>query len=422
MGKTITEKILARAAGLSEVSAGQEIRAKPDFVLAYDFPGQTDAIFHEMKHGFGIERLAEPERFGMFIDHFAPAGGAEMAAFHETTRQWCRENGVPVYEHKGIGHHVAAEVGYACPGGFVVHFDGHISQLGAYGTLAIGLRRSLIEAFVRETVTITVPKTVRIDLTGTLGPGVMSRDVFHYLVRLLGPASCSFQMLELGGPALADFTTDGLQAFSGLAMFIGAISAIVNPDDDTRYALASQKSRKSFGRVCSDPDANYSARYTVDVSQVEPLIVIPPNPANTRDLKDYLGMEVSTGYVGSCVSGRLEDMQMAARILEGRRVKPGFTLNIVPTSQEILSAAASDGTLGVLINAGAFIGSSTCDFCNGRLGAMKEGQRAISTGTLNVRGRMGHVNAEIYIGSAATVAASAIEGKLADPRKYLEGR
>jgi 3-isopropylmalate/(R)-2-methylmalate dehydratase large subunit len=302
-----------------------------------------------------------------------------------------------------------------------VHFDGHVSQLGAYGTLAIGLRRSLIEAFVSAKITLTVPHTVRIDLVGALPTGVMARDVFHHLVRLFGPGACRFQVLELGGEGLSQFSTDGLQAIAGLAMFIGAQTAIVNPEDDMRYAKAVGVARKRFGRIVSDPDAVYSSRHVVDLSTLEPVVVVPPSPANTRSLQEYLGLKVDVGYIGSCVSGRLEDLRVAARVLSGRKVRPGFALYVVPTSQAVLADAAQEGLIKPLVEAGAYIGGSTCDYCYGRIGVMKAGQRAVSTGTLNVRGRMGDLDAEIFIGSAATVAASAIEGCLADPRPYLRG-
>ena len=162
MGFTIAEKILARAAGRDAVRAGDEVEAKPDFVIAYDFPGYTDVIFNQMKDDFGITQVAEPERFAIFIDHMVPAATPAEEELHIQTREWCAENGVALYERKGIGHQVAAEVGYAVPGAFVVHFDGHISQLGTFGTLAMGLRRNLLEAFVRERVSLRVPETVRV--------------------------------------------------------------------------------------------------------------------------------------------------------------------------------------------------------------------------------------------------------------------
>lgn len=418
MGHTITEKILARAAGLPSVRAGDEIMAKPDFVLAYDFPGYTDVYFKQMKEEFGIEKVAEPERYGIFIDHMVPVATPKEEELHEGTRKWCAENGVELFERRGIGHQVAAEVGFATPGAFVVHFDGHISQLGTYGTLGIGMRRNVLEAFVREKVSIKVPETVRVNLTGALRPGVMARDVFHHIVRVLGPASCRFQVMELGGDGLEGLTTEGIQSITCLAMFTGALTAIVNPDQK-RLDYALPRARKKLEPVYSDPDANYAAVHEIDLSELEPIVVVPPTPANTRNLSDYAGLEVQTGYLGSCASGRLEDIEIAAKILEGRRVKTGFSLHVIPTSQEIMAEAARRGYISTLVEAGAFVSSPSCDYCFGRIATMTENQRAVSTGTLNVKGRMGSPDSEIYLCNAAAVAASAIEGRITDPRKYL---
>ncbi len=418
MGFTITEKILARVSGKDSVRAGDEVMAKPDYVIAYDFPGYTDVYFRQMKEDFGIDRVAEPERFAIFIDHMVPATSPKEEELHIGTRTWCAENNVALYERRGIGHQVAAEVGYAVPGAFVVHFDGHISQLGTFGTLAMGIRRNLLEAFVRERISIKVPQTVRVNLTGTLQKGVMARDVFHHLVRTMGPASCRFKVLEIGGPAMSQISTEGLQTITGLAMFTGAVTAIVNPDKGRLdYALA--RARKELEPVYSDPDASYAAIYEIDLDNLEPLVVIPPTPANSRNLSEFLGLEMHAGYLGSCASGRLDDLRIAAKILEGRQVKPGFQLNVVPTSQEIMAAAGREGLISTLVEAGAFVSSPSCDYCFGRIATMTDKQRAVSTGTLNVRGRMGSPDSEIYLCNAATVAASAIEGALADPRKYL---
>lgn len=418
MGYTITEKILARAAGLPSVRAGDDVLAKPDFVLSYDFPGYTDVVFKQLKEEFGIDKVREPERFGIFIDHMIPTATAAEEQMHIGTRQWTRANDVALFERKGIGHQVAAEVGFATPGAFVVHFDGHVSQLGTFGTLAIGIRRNILEAFALERVSIRVPHTTRVDLTGALQPGVMARDVFHHLVRVLGSASCRFQVLEIGGPAVAAMSTDGLQTITGLAMFTGAVTAIVNPDP-TRLAYALPRARKQLTPVTSDVDANYAARHTIDLASLEPIIVVPPSPANTRDLKDYLGLEVQSGYLGSCASGRIDDLRAAAAMLRGRKVAPGFSLHVIPTSQEIMLAASREGLIADLIEAGAFVSSPSCDYCYGRIATMAPSQRAVSTGTLNVRGRMGSPDSEIYLCNAAVIAASAIEGKITDPRPYL---
>ena len=418
MGATITEKILARVAGRESVRAGDEVLAKPDFVIAYDFPGYTDVIFKQMKEDFGISRVKDPKRFALFIDHMIPTATPREEELHIQTREWGREQSVPVYERKGIGHQVSAELGYATPGAFVLHFDGHISQLGALGTLAMGIRRNLLEAFVNDTVSIRVPQTIRVNITGSLQLGVMARDVFHHIVRVMGPSSCAFKVLELGGEVIDALTIEGRQTICGQAMFVGATTAIVNPDDKA-IDYARNRARIALDPVCSDANAHYERVVNIDVSKLEPIVVVPPSPANTRDLKDYAGLQVHAGYLGSCASGRMEDLRIAADILRGRAVADGVSLHIVPTSQALMSQAAAEGLIQVFSDAGAFVSSPSCDYCYGRIATMSAGQRAVSTGTLNVPGRMGSPDSEIYICNAAVVAASALEGKITDPRPYL---
>ncbi len=418
MSSTIAEKILARVSGQDIVRPGDEIKAKPDFVIAYDFPGYTDVIFRQMKEEFGIDRVADPDRFALFIDHMVPAVSPKEEDLHQITRDWGHQNNVPVYERRGIGHHVASELGYSVPGAFAVHFDGHISQMGTFGTLAMGLRKHLLEAFVKERIKIRVPETVRVNLNGRLRDGVMARDVFHHIVRVLGPSACRFQVLEIGGDALPHISLDGRQTINCLAMFTGAVTSIMNPDEDA-LGYVKDRARIDLDPVYSDPDASYAAVHDIEISDLEPVVVVPPRPSNTRNLVEHEGTEVHVGYLGSCASGRIEDLEVAARILRGREIKNGFQLNIVPTSQEIMEQAAKKGLLTDLIASGAYVASSSCDYCFGRAGVMTAGQRAVSTGTLNVRGRMGSPDSEIFIMNAAAVAASALEGKITDPRKYL---
>ena len=417
--QTMTEKILARASGRAEVRPGDEIEARPDFVISYDFPGYTDVFFREAREDFGVERVAKPERFVLFIDHMVPAATPKEEELHRVTRAWGAAQGVPVYERKGIGHQVSAELGYATPGAFVVHFDGHVSQLGALGAYAFGARKGVLEGYVSETLALTVPATVRIVLTGSLQRGVMARDVFHHLVRVMGPSSCAFKAVELAGPVIDAMSIEGRQTVCGQAMFLGATTMLIAPDAKT-LAWMDGRARLTLAPVHPDPDAQYERVVTIDVSALEPIVVVPPSPANTRDLKDHLGIEVHTGYLGSCASGRLEDLRAAAQVLRGRQVKPGFQLHVVPTSQAIMVQAAREGLIETLVEAGAFISSPTCDYCYGRIATMASGQRAVSTGTLNTPGRMGSVDSEIYLCNAAVVAASAIEGCIADPRPYLD--
>ena len=418
MPQTMTEKILARAAGRTSVSPGDEILARPDFVIAYDFPGYTDVFFKEAKEEFGVDKVPSPERFVLFIDHMVPATAPKEEELHKVTRAWGKDQGVPVHEREGIGHQVSAELGYATPGAFAVHFDGHVSQLGAFGTLAMGARKSVLETFVSETMALTVPGTIRITLTGALQPGVMARDVFHHMVRVMGPSSCRFKVVELCGPVIDEMSIEGRQTVCGQAMFLGATTMLIAPDAKT-LAHAEGRSKIALDPVYPDADAVYDREVTIDVSDLAPIVVAPPSPANTRDLTEYVGLEVHTGYLGSCASGRLEDLRAAADVLRGRRIKPGFQLHVVPTSQAIMSQAAREGLISTLVDAGAFLSSSSCDYCYGRIATMTDGQRAVSTGTLNTPGRMGSADSEIFICNAAVVAASALEGCIADPRPYL---
>jgi 3-isopropylmalate/(R)-2-methylmalate dehydratase large subunit len=416
----MTEKILARASGRAFVRPGDEIEARPDFVISYDFPGYTDVFFREAREEFGVTQVAKPERFVLFIDHMVPAANPKEEELHRGTRAWSVAQGVPVHERKGIGHQVSAELGYATPGAFVVHFDGHVSQLGAFGTYAFGARKGVLEAFVSETLALTVPATVKIVVTGSLQRGVMARDVFHHLVRVMGPSSCAFKAVELAGPVIDAMSIEGRQTVCGQAMFLGANTMLIAPDALTMDWLKG-RSRLDVPPVHPDADAQYERVVTIDVSALEPIVVVPPSPANTRNLSEHLGVEVHAGYLGSCASGRLEDLRAAAEVLRGRQVKPGFQLHVVPTSQAIMVQAAREGLIECLAEAGAFISSPTCDYCYGRIATMADGQRAVSTGTLNTPGRMGSVDSEIYLCNAAVVAASAIEGCIADPRPYLGG-
>lgn len=415
MGATATEKILARCAGRATVRPGDEIEARPDFVLAYELRGYTDVYFRDMP-AYGVPRVREPKRFAIFIDHRVPSKTPEDEALHGETRKWCRDQGVALYDRAGIGHQVAAEAGYAVPGAFAVHFDGHISQLGAFGSLAMGLRSEVFEAFVRDTVSMRVPETTLLRFHGRLAPGVMARDAFHYAVGRFGARFSAFRVLEIGGPGLAELSTEGLQTMTGLAMFTGAVSSIVSPG---RAASRTAAALARIPAAISDSDAQFAEAFDIDLDEVEPVVVAPPSPANTRRISEFAGLKLDAGYLGSCASGRMEDLRAAARVLKGRRVADGFSLHVVPTSQAIMAQAAAEGLIQSFVEAGAFVSSPSCDYCSGNIATISAGQRAVSTGTLNVPGRMGHPDGEIFLCSAATLAASAVQGCITDPRLFL---
>lgn len=427
MGATITQKILARAAGRVSAEVGETIRCRPANTIAYDFPGVTDSMFAQVAE-LGIDQVVEPERHVLFIDHFLPSlapkvgrNPAQEDVHHNVTRAWAKKNGIKLHEGIGIGHQVCAELGYGLPGDFLIHFDGHVSQLGAQGALALGVRRELIVAWVLGELWLEVPASQRFNLTGELSHGVLSRDLLHHIIGKIDADGCVDAVMEFAGTGASTISLDGRAALCGMSMFTGAVSAIFNPDA-TSLAYARTRAKREFEPLWSDPDASYEAEHDFDLSEIEPQVVFPPSARNTRPISEAEGTEVQQGYIGSCINGRLEDLRAAAEILSGAKVKKGFRLLVVPSSRDIRERAEEEGLLDVIRRAGAEIHDPSCDFCNGFAAPMEAGESRISTGPLNVRGRMGSTEASIYMGSPYTVAAASIEGRIVDPRSYLGRR
>lgn len=420
MGSTITEKILARAGGLERVSPGQNAPFRPDYMIAYDYPGYTDVMFRQMKDEFGIERVKEPERYVLFIDHMTTRNNERELEMHNVTRDWGRLNGVAVHEGVGIGHQVTAELGYATPGNFLVHFDGHVSGLGAFGALGWGVRKDLLEAWVTGAVYLDVPASTRFHLDGAFADSVDNRDLLHHIIATFGADCCAHQVMEYVGPGAEAMSIGRRQGLCAMAMFTGAVSAIFNPDElSLEYSRRVQ--RADFEPVYSDADATYSASHQIDLSALSPQVVLPGSArsGNTRPVGDLAGTELQHAYIGSCASGRIEEIRAAAEILRGKKVASGVRFNVVPTSKQIYDQAQQEGLLDVLAEAGAQIAQASCDFCVGYASPLAAGDNAISTGVLNISGRMGSTDANIYMGSAYTVAASALAGKIVDPREVL---
>ncbi|GHF71201.1 3-isopropylmalate/(R)-2-methylmalate dehydratase large subunit [Amycolatopsis bartoniae] len=420
MGSTITEKILARAGGLDRVTPGQNAPFRPDYMIAYDYPGYTDVMFRQMAEDFGIDTVKEPERYVLFIDHMTTRNDEREQRMHDVTREWGRRNGVAVHEGLGIGHQVSAELGYAMPGRFLVHFDGHVSGLGAFGALGWGVRKDLLEAWVTGAVYLDVPASTRFHLEGRFAEGVDNRDLIHHLIARYGADACAHQVMEYTGPGAEAMTIDRRQGLCAMAMFTGAVSAIFNPDEKS-LAYVEKVARSEYEPVCSDPDATYAASHTVDLGALSPQVVLPGSAksANTRPVEDLVGTEIQHAYIGSCASGRIEEIRAAAELLKGKKVAPGVRFNVVPTSQRIYAQAKEEGLLDVLAEAGARVAGASCDFCVGYASPLAPGDKCVSTGVLNISGRMGSTAAEIYLGSAYTVAASALAGHIVDPREVL---
>ncbi|NKQ57597.1 3-isopropylmalate dehydratase [Amycolatopsis sp. K13G38] len=416
----MTEKILARAGGLDRVTPGQNAPFRPDYMIAYDYPGYTDVMFRQMAEDFGIDTVKEPERYVLFIDHMTTRNDEREKQMHDVTREWGRRNGVAVHEGLGIGHQVSAELGYAMPGKFLVHFDGHISGLGAFGALGWGVRKDLLEAWVTGAVYLDVPASTRFHLDGRFAGGVDNRDLIHHIIATYGADACAHQVMEYTGAGAEAMTIDRRQGLCAMAMFTGAVSAIFNPDEKS-LAYVEKVARAEYEPLYSDPDATYAASHAIDLDALSPQVVLPGSAksANTRPVEELAGTEIQHAYIGSCASGRIEEIRAAAELLRGKKVAPGVNFNVVPTSQRIYAQAKEEGLLDVLAEAGARVAGASCDFCVGYASPLKPGDKCVSTGVLNISGRMGSTEAEIYMGSAYTVAASALAGRIVDPREVL---
>ncbi|MBY4127086.1 3-isopropylmalate dehydratase [Rhodococcus fascians] len=409
----MVEKILGKACAGDPVRAGENHAVRPARMIAYDFPGYTDVMFRQMRDDFGITSLEDPSRYVVFIDHMLTKRNDREQEVHQVTRDWCEYYGIELHEGRGIGHQLTAELGLAIPGDFLVHFDGHISGIGAFGALGWGIRRDLIEAWVTGQLYVDIPATTRFDLYGEFAPGVDSRDLVHTIIDLVGADGCAHQVMEFGGPGARSMKIDHRQGLCGMAMFTGAVSAIFEPDDIS-LAYADDVARQTFTPVYPDADATYAARHTIDLARIVPQVVQPGSAraANTHTAAELAGTPITKAFIGSCASGRIEDLRAAALVLDGRTVAPGVELNVVPTSQKVHDQAENEGLLDVLRAAGAHIAVSSCDFCFGYQKPLAAGENCISTGVLNISGRMGSSDANIYMGSPYTVAASALAGTI----------
>jgi 3-isopropylmalate/(R)-2-methylmalate dehydratase large subunit len=415
MGKTLTEKIIARVSGRDEVHPGEIVWVTPDLTTAYDYLG-LDYVTPDIE-SLGAPRVKNPERIALFIDHHCPPRSAAEAETHVQTRAWAKKHGVRLFEGLGIGHQVMVELGLARPGMFVASHDTQVTGAGGVGALAVG-SLPLLEIYTRGKTWIKVPETIRYNLSGTLPKGVTARDVMHFIVSEIGPDGALYRAMEFGGPTVSGMSIDERFTLCNIANHPGAKAAVVNPDEKTIEYVKSRTS-EPFEAVSSDSDAKYEKVLNFDISDLEPYVAAPSEVYNCKPLHQFEGTPLDMGYIGSCAGGRLDELRAAASILKGKRVKPGFKLYIVPTSAEIMQKANRERLVSTFIEAGASVFAPTCDFCWGALGAMAAGQTGMTTGTLNITGRMGSNDSKIFLASACAIAASAIEGRIADPRRYV---
>jgi len=417
----IIEKILANASGKQEVSPGEIVEAKIDVAMTHDLTGPL-AIksFNEI----GAKKVWDSNKVVIIIDHLVPASSVISAELHKTVRNFAEEQHIENFYDVGRGgvcHQVMPEKGHVRPGEVIVGSDSHTCTYGAFGAFATGIGSTEMAAvFATGKLWFRVPEVIKVDVTGKFKKMVSAKDLTLKIVGEIGADGAIYKGLEFGGSTIRDMTIDGRMVLSNMAVEMGAKAGLIEPDKKTvDYVKA--RTDKPFTPVKSDPDSTYERVVDVDVSELEPQVAVPHSVDNVKPVSEVEDVKVDQAFIGSCTNGRIEDLRVAAQILKGKKIARGVRLVVIPASQEIYLNAINEGLIKTFMDAGATVGNPNCGPClGGHMGILAEGEACISTSNRNFIGRMGSTKSFVYLASPATVAASAITGKITDPRKNME--
>ena len=418
MGKTITEKILSRVTG-DDVSAGDIVYPEPELITIHDwYVVNFDRALAEL----GVERLYDPDKVLICTDHEPVAVSPAATERQKKVREIVAKYGINHFFDAGRGGHghvFPVEMGFVKPGMFVEAYDVHVTNFGAVGALAIPMLIEITEVLACGSVWLRTPETVRVDLTGELSPGTGIRDVAQRLISDLGAERVDYSVVEYGGPALASIDIAGRHTLCNTPIDIGAKSVLVEPDETTLDYLSGRLDGP-VEPVVSDSDALFREVVEYDLDVMEPQVAVPPTPDCVVGVSEVAGRAVDHAFIGSCAAANLADLRAAAEILSGNRIHSRVRFIVTPGTQEVMAAAETEGLLRLFAEAGAMITQPGCGPCaGGRIGGVTDGETSINTGTRNDYGRLGSQTAEIYLASAATVAASAVTGQITDPRVLL---
>lgn len=417
MGQTIAEKIFSRKA-TRNVKAGEIVVVDVDVIMGQDGTSPLAIkVLDEMNGG----KVKDPSKAYMVIDHSAPSPLESVSRLHGTMRDFASKTNITLYDiGEGVCHQLMPEQGNVVPGDLVIGADSHTCTYGAINAFSTGVGSTdLAAAMASGKLWFKVPQSLKFAIGGKLQKGVYSKDLMLYLIGLVGADGATYCSVEFTGETINDVSIDARFTISNMAVEMGAKAGLMNFDKKTDEWVK-RHSKREFSGVRADDDANYIDVIDVDASALEPCIAIPHTVDNVKPLVEVEGLRVDQAVIGTCTNGRLEDLKIAAGILRSKHVSAKTRLIVAPTSRQVLLDAISDGTISVLLEAGAAIVTPGCGPCVGtHNGIPSDGENVISTANRNFKGRMGNSNAFIYLASPATVAASAIEGKVADPRRYL---
>ena len=421
MGQTLAEQILSHAAG-RPVSAGENIVARVDLAMMHD--SISPSIIKILHHELGAERVWDRDRVAVVVDHVAPAATIQNAEHQLALRRWVRQQQITHFFDvgRGISHPVLVEEGLARPGMLIIGSDSHSTAYGAVGAFGAGMGSTdMALALATGQTWLRVPETVRILARGRFQPGVGAKDLGLRVARLIGADGATYQSVEWHG--VEELSIGERMTLATLSVEVGAKAGIIPPVGPGWEEHATRRGITVPSWLRVEEGARYSRTVEVDLDTLEPQVSVPHFVDNVRDLSDLGRVEVDVVYIGTCTNGHANDLAAAARILKGRKVARGVRLLVVPASSEALQQATADGTLAILLEAGAAIGTPGCGACIGRhMGVLAPGEVCLFTGNRNFRGRMGSPEAQIYLASPEVAAATAVLGYIAHPAEVMDGR
>ena len=419
MGMTMTQKILARRAGLPSVKAGQLIEADLDLVLGNDI---TAPVAIKEMNRFRKEGVFDKDKIALVPDHFVPAKDIKSAENCKCVREFAHRNKITNYfevGQMGIEHALLPEQGLVAPGDVIIGADSHTCTYGALGAFSTGVGSTDMAAgMATGKAWFKVPSAIQFHLTGKLSPKVSGKDVILHIIGMIGVDGALYQSMEFTGPGVGELSMDDRFTISNMAIEAGGKNGIFPVDEKT---LAYEKEHGAAAGVIfeADPDAEYEKTYEINLSEIKPTVSFPHLPENAKTFDEIPEIRIDQVVIGSCTNGRISDLRSAAAILKGRHVAEGMRCIVIPATNRIYLEALKEGLIETFIEAGAVVSTPTCGPClGGYMGILAAGERCVSTTNRNFVGRMGDTTSEIYLASPATAAASAIAGVIADPSSY----
>ncbi|MDO5405885.1 MAG: 3-isopropylmalate dehydratase large subunit [Eubacteriales bacterium] len=410
MGMTIAEKIIALAAGVPEVKAGDIHTVNLDRMMSND--GTTHLTVDMYHNKLKNPRIADTKKMVFIVDHNVPSDSPKTAASQKKMREFAKEHNIDFWEGKGVCHQIMMEH-YVCPGELIFGADSHTCTYGALGAFGTGVGcTDLLYGMVTGTSWVLVPETVKFNLVGKLPEGVYPRDLMLTIIGETGANGCNYQVMEFTGEGAHNLSVNDRMVLCNLAVEAGAKSAIFEADEVALEYLKA-RGREPKAVFSSDPDAVYAREYTFDLSRIQPVAARPDFVDDVVPAKEVSGVRIDEAFLGSCNNGRIDDLRVGAAILKGRKVSDHVRFLVVPASQEVYLQALEEGLIQTFMESGAIVMNPNCSVCWGSCqGVIGENEVLISTGTRNFKGRAGHPSSKVYLGSAATVAASAVKGEI----------